>query len=85
MVRITRKDPVAGTTTMAVEGRIVSEWIEVVETECQGLLSQGQHVLLDFSGVTFVEAEGVRMIRRLLHNGCGVVNGPPFIQQLLFT
>lgn len=85
MVRITRKGTVAGTTTMAIEGRIVSEWIEVVETECHALLLKKQNVLLDFSGVNFVEGEGVRMIRRLLHKGCRVVNCPAFIHQVLFT
>lgn len=70
---------------MAIEGRIVSEWINVVETECQALLLRKQNVLLDLSGVNYVERKGVRMIRRLLCKGCRVVNCPPFIHQVLFT
>lgn len=70
---------------MAIEGRIVSEWISVVETECQGLLLKQQNVLLDFSGVNFVGADGVRMIRRLIAKGCRIKNCPSFIQQILFT
>lgn len=70
---------------MAIEGRIVSEWINVVETECQALVLKNQNVLLDFSGVNFVEGEGIRMIRRLLRKGCRVVNCPPFIHHVLFT
>ncbi|MDR4495864.1 MAG: STAS domain-containing protein [Nitrospirales bacterium] len=85
MVRITLNDTAPGTITMAIEGRIVSEWIDVVETECQALLLTKQNVLLDFSDVNFVEGEGVRMIRRLLHKGCRVVNCPPFIYHVLFT
>jgi len=85
MVRITLNDTAQGTTTMAIEGRIVSEWINVVETECQALLLKKQNVLLDFSGVNFVEGEGVRMIQRLLHKGCRVVNCPAFIHHVLFT
>ncbi len=85
MVRITLNDTAPGMTVVEIEGRIVSEWINVVETECQALLSEKQNVLLDFSGVNFVEEEGVRMIRRLLHKGCRVVNCPAFIQHVLFT
>ncbi|MGD9852875.1 MAG: STAS domain-containing protein [Nitrospirales bacterium] len=85
MVRLTVKATQDGTTTVEIEGRIVSEWINVVETECQGLLAQGNEVVLDFTAVNFVETEGVRMIRRLITKGCRVVNCPPFIHQILFT
>ena len=85
MVRLTLKARHHGTTTVEIEGRIVSEWINVVETECQGLLAQGNNVVLDFSAVNFVGTDGVRMIRRLITNGCRIKNCPPFIQQILFT
>lgn len=85
MVRITLNDTAPGTTTMAIEGRIVSEWINVVETECQRLLAQGNNVVLDFSAVNFVGEDGVSMIQRLIAEGCRIKNCPSFIQQIIFT
>jgi anti-anti-sigma regulatory factor len=85
MVRLTLKAPHYGSTTVEIEGRIVSEWINVVETECQGLLAQGHKVVLDFSAVNFVGADGIRMIRRLITKGCRIQNCPSFIEQVLFT
>ncbi|WNM58037.1 STAS domain-containing protein [Candidatus Nitrospira allomarina] len=85
MVRLTVKATQNGTTTVEIEGRIVSEWINVVESECQGLLAQGNHVVLDFSAVNFVGEDGVRMIRRLIIKGCQIKNCPSFIQPILFT
>lgn len=85
MVRLTLKATHPSTTTVEIEGRIVSDWIEVVETECQRLLAQGNNVVLDFSAVNFVGEDGVRMIRQLMTKGCRVVKCPPFIQQVLFT
>ena len=85
MIRLTVKATQDGTMTVEIEGRIVSEWINVVETECQGLLAQGNKVVLDCSAVSFVGEDGVRMIRRLITQGCGIKNCPSFIQQILFT
>ena len=85
MVRLTVKATQNGTTTVEIEGRIVSEWINVVETECQELLAQGNSVVLDFSAVNFVGEDGVRMIRRLITQGCRIKNCPLFIQPILFT
>lgn len=68
---------------MKVEGRIVSDWICVVEHECQKLLTQGKTLSLDLSGVNYVGAEGVLMIRRLIDQGCALANCPLFIHHVL--
>lgn len=85
MVRITLVNTTVGITTMKIEGRIVSDWISVVETECQNLLAQGKTISLDLSDVNFVGAEGVHMIRRLLDQGCVLASCPLFIHHILFT
>jgi len=83
MVRITLISTEPAKTIMKLEGRIVSEWIKVVESEGQNMLAQGQPISLDLSGVSFVAPEGVHMIRRLLRKGCALVNCPLFIQKVL--
>lgn len=83
MVRITLIPAEPAKTIMKLEGRIVSEWIKVVESEGQNMLAQGQTISLDLSGVSFVAPEGVNMIRGLLHKGCALVNCPLFIQKVL--
>jgi len=85
MVRITLVNATERTTTMKIEGRIVSDWISVVETECQNLLAQGKTIFLDLSDVNFVGAEGVAMIRRLLDQGCVLAGCPLFIHHVLFS
>lgn len=83
MVRITIKDAGTEKTTVKIEGRIVLDWIQVVESECHDLLSRGESVFLDLSGVIFVGSEGASMIRRLLDKGCVLANCPLFIQHVL--
>lgn len=83
MVRITLTNTTVGTTTMKIEGRIVADWIHVVESECQKLFGTGKTISLDLSGVNFVETEGVYMIRRLLEQGCVLSGCPLFIHHVL--
>ncbi|WNM64129.1 hypothetical protein [Candidatus Nitrospira neomarina] len=85
MIRITLMDTAEKHTTMKVEGRIVSDWIEVMETEFKNLLAEGKIVALDLSEVTFVEPEGVHMIRGILDKGCVLSSCPLFIHHVLFT
>ena len=85
MIRITLMDTTEGPTTVKVEGRIVSDWVSVVETECQNLLTQGKTVSLDLSEVAFVGAEGIDMIRRMLDRGCVLSSCPLFIHHVLCT
>jgi len=85
MVRITLVETGAGKTTMKIEGRIVLDWIRVVETECHNLLTRGNLVSLDLSGVSFVGPEGVSMLRGLLDKGCVLSNCPLFIHHMLMN
>lgn len=85
MVRITLIEGEAGNTIMKIEGRLVSDWINVVEAEGHNLLAQGKTVLLDLSGVIFVEAAGASMLRGLIEKGCVLWNCPLFIHHVLFT
>ena len=66
MLRITTIAEHTPIVTLKVEGRIVSDWIPTLEHESLGLLERGKAVDLDFSGVTFVDAQGVTMLRNLL-------------------
>ncbi len=85
MVRITLVETSSEKTRMKIEGRIVSDWIKTVDAECQQLLTQGRKVLLDLSGVIFIEADGASMIRALLEKGCVLWSCPLFIHHVLFT
>ena len=70
-------------TTLSVEGRIVSEWVPVLEHECQQALRDTPRVQLDLAAVTFIDARGVQVLRRLVTEGVAVINCREFIDALL--
>jgi anti-anti-sigma regulatory factor len=83
VLRITEISESADSVTLKVEGRIVSEWIAVLEQECLKWLRAKPEVLLDFSEVTFIEHNGVAMLKRIAFPGLRLINCPALINMLL--
>ena len=85
MLRISRASESSPLATLRVEGRIVAEWVPVLERECWLALQENGHVQLDLSAVTFVDGRGLAALRRLGANALEIINCPEFIGELLRT
>ena len=85
MLRISRAAATPSLTTLRVEGRVVAEWVPVLERECWLALQENGHVRLDLSAVTFVDGLGVAVLRRLGATALEIINCPEFIGALLRT
>jgi len=84
MLRITEVVDHGTETTLHVEGRIVSEWVGVLQEECRRVLQESSRRLrLDLGAVTFIDPRGVLALRGLTTEGVVVVNSPAFIDALL--
>jgi len=84
MLRIRRVADSRTETTLLVEGRIVSEWVGVLERECRQLwLEPRRHLRLDLTAVTFIDPPGVSALRRLAADGVVIIRVPDFIDALL--
>ena len=83
LFRITRVVEGPGRTTLRVEGRIVAEWVSVLERECWLALEDNGPVRLDLSAVVFADGLGVAALRRFRGNGLEIINCPQFIEELL--
>ena len=84
MLRITEVVDRGTETTLHVEGRIVSEWVGVLQEECRRVLQESSRRLrLDLGAVTFIDPRGVLALRGLATAGVALVNSPAFIDALV--
>ena len=83
MLRLTVVPNSVPVMTLKVEGQIVGEWAGALERECAALLAQGTQVLLDLSGLIYVDGDGVLVLRTLSSAGVVMINCAPIIQGLL--
>jgi anti-anti-sigma regulatory factor len=83
VLRITKISESADSVTLKVDGRIVSEWVAVLEQECLKWLRAKPEVLLDFSEVMYIERNGVAMLKRIASSNLRLVNCPALIAEML--
>lgn len=83
MLRITPVRTDRGTVTLKLEGKIHADWAGLLEQECLRLVHQQEQVLLDFSAVSYVDPEGIQVVRDLPNGHIQIINCPRFIAELL--
>jgi RNA polymerase sigma-70 factor, ECF subfamily len=70
MIRITVVPRPDNSTRIIVEGRITKGSSVELAGACLEHLVQGNHLVLDLSGVTFADIDGVALVRDLVKRGC---------------
>lgn len=82
MLRITSstKD---GTAWLRLEGKLVGPWVDECRGACARARAHGRGVALDLAAVTFVDADGVRLLRQLVDQGTDIPVRSNFVTELL--
>jgi anti-anti-sigma regulatory factor len=82
MLKITRQSG-ADHDTLLLEGSLVKEWIE----ELREVLARTRHdrgaVLVDLSGLRFVDEDGARLLRACRRSGASLLGASPFVSAVL--
>lgn len=82
MLRITRLHDDAGSPSLRVEGRLVGDWVQLLEAEVS-LAAGGDSLSLDLSGVEFADQRARELLQRLTEQGVAFVACSPLLQSLL--
>lgn len=86
MIKITQlRDEGDGVTRLRVEGRILAKTTESLERACVAGLAGPWPVLLDVSGVSFVDGDGAAMLTALVARGVVVIGASTFVGEILRT
>lgn len=81
MIRITMTED--GTSVLLrVEGRIVDEWVDLLDDTCREVGDNGIGLILDLSGVTFASFAGLSVLRRLRARGVTFHDCPTYLKDL---
>lgn len=82
VLRITRESD-AGSTRIAVEGRLVGEWVALLRDELERSETSGHTILLDLARVHFAGDAGLMLLRAARARGIEVVGCSPLLATLL--
>jgi len=68
---------------LKLEGRVVGEWIDVLERECKVCLGQRSELILDLSAISFVDDRGVKMLKAMQGDRVRLTGCSLFLSELL--
>ena len=85
MVRITLIDSDEPSKKFKVEGRLTGEAVGELRQLCEGMLDCPEHgrLILDLADVSFIDNEGIELVRDLRHDNVLITQYSPFLAQLL--
>ena len=83
VLRISSAAETGSRVTLKAEGTLVGDWVPLLETECVCHLDARRLVELDLAGVSFVDRDGVAMVRSLIARGVQMVGASTLVNALL--
>jgi STAS domain. len=84
MLRITETMEDEKTVALILDGKVADVWVLDLESICLHHKNEKDRtVVLNFSGVTFVDDNGLRMLERIKDERIKIVNCSLFIEALL--
>ena len=69
--------------TLRLEGQVIGPWVEELRGMCERLLSQCQPLTLDLAGVSFLDRDGITLLRGLVARHVALINRSPFVAEQL--
>jgi hypothetical protein len=69
--------------TLHVEGHLVGPWVEQLQLSCEQVLGKSKRLTLDLTAISFVDRDGVALLRGLKVRGVAITNCSPFIAHQL--
>ena len=69
--------------TLKIEGQIGGEWVDVLQKECKLCLEKKAQLILDFSGVSYIDASGIRALKKMDQNRVTLMGASLFLSGLL--
>jgi hypothetical protein len=83
MLRITAVAPMNQVRTLRLEGQLIGPWVEELERSCTEGRTNGARLVLDLVGVSFIDNEGLALLRSLTDGAVTVINPSHFVAEQL--
>ena len=67
--------------TLQLDGRVSGQWVELLRETAESALSEGIRLTLDLKNISFIDCEGIALIRTLIERGVNHTNPPLFVAE----
>jgi len=81
MLKISTSVADGGVVTLRLDGRLTGQWVKLLQGTCEARLGKGARVVIDLTNVSFVDREGLAVLRGLADRNVEILNALPFIAE----
>jgi ABC-type transporter Mla MlaB component len=83
MLKITRAVLSEEEVTLQLDGRVTGQWVELLKDTAESVLRDGISLNVDLANISFIDCEGIALIRNLIQRGVRHLNPPLFVADQL--
>ena len=67
--------------TLQLDGRVTGQWVELLRESAKSVMDQGARLNIDLKNISYVDCEGLALIKDLIQRGARHINPPLFIAE----
>jgi ABC-type transporter Mla MlaB component len=71
--------------TLELDGQVSGRWVELLQKTCETQFKNGARVAVDLKNVSFVDREGIVLLKSLADRQVEILNALPFIAEQIRT
>ena len=81
MLKITRAVLSEKEISLQLDGRVTGQWVELLRDTAKSALNEGLMLNVDLTNISFIDCEGIALIRNLIERGIRHTNPPLFVAE----
>ncbi len=79
MLKITRALVSEKEITLQLDGRVSGQWVGLLRETAESALDEGMTLLVDLKNISFIDCDGIALMRNLIARGVRHANAPLFV------
>lgn len=81
MLKITRAVLSKQETTLRLDGRVAGQWVALLRDSAECELDEGAKLSIDLKNISFIDCEGIALLKSLIKRGVDPLNAPLFVAE----
>lgn len=67
--------------TLQLDGRVAGQWAALLRDSAESVLDEGLRLNVDLTNISFIDCEGIAVIKTLIERGAHHLNPPLFVAE----
>jgi anti-anti-sigma regulatory factor len=68
-------------TALRLDGRVAGQWVALLRESAESALAGGVKLTIDLKNISFIDCEGIVLLKALIKRGVDPINAPLFVNE----